>query len=47
LSAVILLQAVLIILVIIDFYSAWLIWKRDHQPVIKEIDQMLDEIENA
>ncbi len=47
LSAVILLQAVLIILVIIDFYSAWLFWKRDHQPVIKEIDQMLNEIENA
>jgi len=47
LPAVILLQAVLIILVIIDFYSAWLFWKRDHQPVIKEIDQMLNEIENA
>lgn len=47
LSAVVLLQAVLIILVIIDFYSAWLIWKRDHQPVIKEIDQMLNEIEKT
>ena len=47
LPAVILLQAVLIILVIIDFYSAWLLWKRDHQPVIKEIDQMLEEIENS
>ena len=47
LSAVILLQVLLIILVIIDFYTAYLIWKRDHQPVIKEIDQMLDEIENS
>lgn len=47
LSAVILVQALLIILVIIDFYSAWLLWKRDHQPVIKEIDQLLDEIEKA
>ena len=47
LSAVILLQAILIILVIIDFYSAWHIWKRDHQPVIKEIDQMLDDIVKA
>ena len=47
LSAVILLQAILIILVIIDFYSAYLLWKRDHQPVIKEIDQMLEEIKNA
>lgn len=47
LSAVILLQAVLIILVVIDFYSAYLFWKRDHQPVIKEIDQMLEEIENV
>lgn len=45
LPTVILLQAFLIILVIIDFYSAYLLWKRDHQPVIKEIDQMLDEIE--
>jgi len=47
LPAVILLQALLIILVIIDFYSAYLIWKRDHQAVIKEIDQMLAEIEKA
>ena len=47
LSAVILLQAVLIILVIIDFYSAWLLWQRTHRPVIKEIDQMLDDIEKA
>jgi hypothetical protein len=47
LSAVILLQAVLIILVIIDFYTAYLIWKRDHKPVIMEIDLMLDEIEKA
>jgi hypothetical protein len=47
LPAVILLQAVLIILVIIDFYSAYLFWKRDHQPVIKEIDQMLNEIANV
>jgi hypothetical protein len=46
-SAVLLLQALLIILVIIDFYSAYLFWKRDHQPVIKEIDQMLEEIEKA
>ncbi len=45
LSAVILLQALLIILVIIDFYSAWLIWKRDHLPVIKEIDKMLNDVE--
>ena len=47
LPAVILLQAILIILVIIDFYSAYHLWKRDHQPVIKEIDLMLEEIKNA
>ena len=47
LPAVIFLQALLIILVIIDFYTAYLVWKRDHKPVIEEIDQMLDEIENA
>lgn len=45
LSAVVLLQAILIILVIIDFYTAWFIWKRDHLPVIKEIDQMLNDFE--
>jgi hypothetical protein len=44
-SAVILLQALLIILVIIDFYTAYLIWKRDHQPVIIEIDKLLDDFE--
>ena len=47
LSAVILLQALLIILVIIDFYVAYLIWKRDQQPVIKEIDELLNQIETA
>jgi hypothetical protein len=44
-SAVILLQALLIILVIIDFYTAYLIWIRDHQPVIIEIDKLLDDFE--
>ncbi len=47
LPAVILLQALLIILVIIDFYTAYLVWKRDHKPVLEEIDTMLDEIEKA
>ncbi len=47
LSAVILLQAVLIFLVITDFYTAYLFWRRDHKPVIDKIDHMLNEIETT
>ena len=38
-------QVILLILVVLDFYSAYVYWKREHYPVIKEIDRMMAEIE--
>jgi len=46
LIAIMLLQIVLIFLIIIDFYTAYLIWKKEHKPIVIEIEKMLDEIEN-
>ncbi|MBT3385046.1 MAG: hypothetical protein HN778_11245 [Prolixibacteraceae bacterium] len=41
-----LLQVVLLLAVVLDFYSAYLVWKKEHKPVILEINRMLEEIEN-
>jgi membrane protein YdbS with pleckstrin-like domain len=46
LPSIILLQVLLIIIIVIDFYVAYLFWKRDHEPAIVEIDKMLEDIEN-
>ncbi|MEN8116441.1 MAG: hypothetical protein ABFS16_05650 [Bacteroidota bacterium] len=44
---IILLQVFLMIVIVLDFYSAYLYWKKEHHPVIIEIDKMLAEIETA
>jgi len=47
LSTILLVQATIIILVVIDFYVAYLLWKRDYKPVIQKIDKMIEEIEDT
>ena len=39
------LQGLLVIAVTLDFLSEYLIWKKNHAPVVVEIDRMLGEIE--
>lgn len=43
---IILLQVILLLAIVFDFYSSYLFWKKEHQPVIAEINKMLEEIEN-
>ncbi len=43
---IMLLQVFLLLAIILDFYSAYLFWKKEHKPVIVEIEKMLEEIEN-
>ena len=45
--AIIVIQVILMALVGLDFYSAYLYWKKEHQPVIIEIDRMLAEMESS
>jgi len=44
--AIVILQLVLLLAVVLDFYSAYFVWKREQEPVLNEIDKMLEEIEN-
>ena len=46
LLTIMLLQVFLLLAIILDFYSAYLFWKKEHKPVIVEIEKMLKEIEN-
>lgn len=43
---IILLQVILLLAIVFDFYSAYLFWKKEHQPVISEIENMVKEIED-
>ena len=43
---IMLLQVFLLLAIVLDFYSAYLFWKKEYKPVITEIDKMLEEIEN-
>lgn len=40
------LQVVLLLAIVLDFYSAYVVWKRQQKPVLIEIDKMLEENEN-
>jgi len=42
---IMLLQVILLLAIVLDFYSAYLVWKKEHKPVIIEIDKMLKELE--
>lgn len=44
---IVVLQVLLIGLIALDFYVAYLAWKRDNKPVVIEIDKMMKEIESA
>ena len=43
-DVIISIQFVLIGLIAIDFYVAYRIWKRDNEPVLMEIDKMIEEL---
>ena len=43
---IIIMQLILIALIALDFYVAYIAWKRDQKPVLDEIDKMIDEIES-
>lgn len=45
--AIIILQLFLLLVVVFDFYSAYLYWKKEHHPVLIEIDKMLVDIETT
>lgn len=47
LPLLILLQVVIVLLVAIDFYTAYVIWKKEQKPVVSEIDKMIYEIEKS
>lgn len=44
---IIVLQILLLGLIALDFYVAYLAWKKDNKPVLIEIDKMIHEIESA
>lgn len=44
---IILIQILLLGLIALDFYVAYLAWKRDNKPVLIEIGKMIQEIESA
>ena len=44
---IIVLQILLLGLIALDFYVAYLAWKRDNKPVLIEIDKMIRDIESA
>ena len=44
---IIILQVILIALISLDFYVAYLEWKRNHKPVLDEIDKIIKEIETV
>ena len=44
---IVVLQVLLIGLIALDFYVAYLAWKRDNKPVVIEIDKMIKEIESV
>lgn len=44
---IIILQILLLGLIALDFYVAYLTWKRDNKPVLIEIDKMIQEIQSA
>ena len=44
---ILLLQVILLLAIVLDFYSAYLVWKKEHKPVITEIDKMLKELQRV
>jgi hypothetical protein len=38
---------ILVIVVVLDFLSAYLLWRKEHMPAVIEIDKMLGEIEGS